>query len=227
MKFGYMPDFNENLFSEIRFAKENFDFLELTLELDKQYDVRKVKSLTKNFEILGHLHWELNLNLKGDIEKILHFVDIYKKLDVKKITIHPSLDKRLKLEILRSNNIRALNQILNYCKNKKIKLLVENDSRVPFSKALEIVNLIKNVSGLGFTFDIGHALLSNKLDKFLKLKYEHVHLHNVIANKDHSLFNDIKKLKNILNKIKSKTVTLEIFENKDKMLEQLRVCKNN
>ena len=34
LNFGYMPSFNTDLISEIKFAKKYFDFIEITLEYD-------------------------------------------------------------------------------------------------------------------------------------------------------------------------------------------------
>lgn len=228
MKFGYMPNFKENLFSEIKFCKEHFDFLELTLKFDKKYDIKKMKTLTKNLEIVGHLHWDIDLseNDKGEIRKAIGFINIFKKLNVKKITIHPSYNSNLGSEELIKNNIKSLKKISNFCKKNKIKLFLENNASGILSKPFEIRKILNVVNDIGFTFDVGHSM--KNLDEFLKFKIDHVHLHDCRNKKDHLFFNDKNKLKNILDKLRDKVnnITLEIFENKKTMLKQLRICKN-
>lgn len=220
MKFGFMPQFEEDLVSEIEFAKKYFDFFELTLQKDLDiYTDNYIKNIKKRlgkFEILGHLHWEIDL---AEIKMIVNHIKIFEKLEIKKLTVHPYINERLNLNQLMKNNIENLTKISEICKHKDILLCIENISEGPFNKASEIEYLINNIPNTYVTFDVGHALkISEKeFNNFLKLgdKIKHIHLHNVIEGKDHLFFYDKNNLINRLTKLQNAlnldTITLEMF----------------
>lgn len=226
MKYGYMPSiFETNPFSEIEFAKKHFDFIEITLplELDK-YDqeyISKIKRNLENFEVIGHLHWEIDLsqNNTNQVRKVFEQIDIFKKIGAEKITIHPSTNKFQKLEEIKQNNLLNFQKIVNYCRKNKINLLIENMNRPPFNNSSGIKYLLKNIPFLGFTLDVGHAnrFSKSELNKFLKFnkKIKHIHLHYNFGKLDHLFFNNKIKLKKIIKKIKSAhyngSITLESF----------------
>ncbi len=223
MKFGFMPQFEENLFSEIEFAKQNFDFFELTLQTDltvytPDY-ISKIKKALNGFEILGHLHWEIDLSQEQLNNLIYKSVNIFEKIGIKKLTVHPSIDKTLALNKLRENNIKNLTKISALCKENNIVFCIENISEAPFNRVSEIEYLINKIPNSNITFDVGHALRisEEEFNRFLKLgnKIKHIHLHDVIEDKDHLFFYEQHNLLNRLDKLKNAlnldTITLEMF----------------
>jgi len=209
MRFGYMPSFKTDLLEEIDFAKKYFDFIEITLKRDltqyHRFYLKKIKNRLSKFEILGHLHWEIDLRKREEIKEALRNVEIYIFLGARKITIHPS------------ENYKALIKIADFCKSKKVRLLIENTDSFPFSDPKELKNLLDKIPSARLTLDIGHAI--NYWSEFLKLfpkKINHIHLHYNNKKEDHLPFNDDKLLKKALFKLahfkKRLTVSLEIFK---------------
>ena len=243
-----MPDFQQRLLSEIEFSKKYFDFIEITLELDlKKYSskhITQIKTALGNFEILGHIHWGINLFNKRGLKKIEKSIKIFKKMGAKVITIHPHNGKEKDIEKLKQKNISQLIKINNFCKKNKIKLLIENRDKPPFN-TVQAFN--ENFSNFKMTFDTGHAYKNSRkeFENFLKLKnkIKHIHLHDANKKSDHIIFNNKKKLKNLLEKIKKTgyngTITLEIFrkvksnkrlalekdERRDLLIKQLGLIK--
>lgn len=237
-----MPSFEMDLLSEIDFAKKYFDFIEITLKLDlSEYNTRyvsKLKSVLKNLEVLGHIHWEIDLSKKDskEIKKVYKSIKILKKLGARKITIHPSI------------NLVYLSEIIEFCMKNKIQLLVENSTKNPFNLASNIKKIVTNLPSLAITLDTGHAWRTSKfeLNKFLKLKdkVKHIHLHDSVNNFDHLFFGNKTKLKRFIQKIKNtdynKTITLEMFsvfknkksisvdgeERRNLLMKQLKIIKN-
>lgn len=206
-----MPSFEMDLISEIKFAKKYFDFIEITLKLDlskytPQY-ISKIKTTLNNFEVLGHVHWEINPS--KELDKIYENIRIFKKIGAKKITIHP---------YPRIQNV--LSEINDLCNKNKLQLLIENISSEPFNKATNLAKLTENIPNLGITLDAGHANktsrteLNNFLRKF-KSKIKHIHLHDNVGKFDHLFFENRNKFKRIITKINSinyhGTITLEMF----------------
>lgn len=209
MKYGFMPSFELDLISEIKFAKKYSDFIEITLKLDlseytSQY-ISKLKATLNNFEVLGHIHWEIDPSKK--LNKIYEHIRIFKKLGAKKITIHPY-----------PNTQSVLSEINDFCNKNKLQLLVENTSG--FNKATYLAKLVEDIPDVGITLDVGHANktsrteLNNFLKKF-KSKIKHIHLHDNTGDLDHLFFRNRNKLKRIITKISSinynATITLEMF----------------
>lgn len=211
MKYGFMPSFEIDLLSEIEFAKKYFDFIEITLKLDlseytSQY-ILGLKCALNNFEVLGHIHWGID-PLK-ELDKIYENIKLFRKLGVRKITIHPH-----------SNIKNVLSEINDFCKKNKLQLFIENTSSEPFNKATNLAKLVKDIPNIEITLDVGHANktsgkeLNNFLRKF-KSKIKHIHLHDTANKFDHLFFRNRNKLKRIIAKISSMnynaTITLEMF----------------
>ena len=226
LRFGYMPSFKANLISEIKFAKKHFDFIEITLkynlrEYSKKY-LQKVRQTLDNFEILGHIHWKIDLTKKENLKKILRNIEIYKFLGSKKITIHPSVGQDISRKKIKSRNRKALKAIYHFCKMNKIQLLIENISGAPFKTSKEFKYLLSDNSSLSMTLDVGHAnkISRQELKAFFDLfptKIRHIHLHYNEGKKDHLSFPKSKGayLEYILKRLHklniALTVTLEIF----------------
>jgi len=226
LNFGYMPSFNTDLISEIKFAKKYFDFIEITLEYDltkysNDYLKRLKESLT-NFEILGHIHWELDLTIRKDLKKIIENIRIYKFLGSKKITVHPFIGTIMNRKQAEIKNFKALKYISNLCKKDKIQLLIENSLNPLFNPAKGFKYLLTKNLSLLMTLDIGHAkgVSERELDSYLNLfspKIKHIHLHYNCGKSDHLLFPKKQKkwlidILEKLSKLNTKlTITLEMF----------------
>jgi sugar phosphate isomerase/epimerase len=241
MKYGFMPSFEIDLISEIKFARKCFDFIEITLKLDlSEYTapyISKLKRTLNNFEVLGHIHWEIKL--PNEINKIYENIRIFKKLNVKKITIHPY-----------PNIQNVLFDINDFCKKNKLQLLIENSSSEPFNKATNLAKLTENMPNLGITLDIGHANRTSKIElnnflKKFKSKIKHIHLHDNVGGFDHLFFKNRNKFKRIITEINSinynGTITLEMFsflknnqyisvhdtKRRELLIKQLEMIKQN
>ena len=211
MKYGYMCGFRADLATEIAFAKENFDFLELTImpALFTSIDILipQLKEAIGEFEVLGHLHWDIIKT--EDIKKNL---EVLKSLGAKKITVHPFQD--LSLE----ENIKLFNEINGMMRERDLFLMIENVSKPPFNDAAFIKKLLDEISGAGLTLDVGHANQINQLDKFIELfknKTSHIHLHDNQGDMDHAFYLDETRLNEAIAKIKAfgydGTILMETF----------------
>jgi sugar phosphate isomerase/epimerase len=224
LKLGYMPDFHANLLSEVEFAKKHFDFVEITLKMElSEYTEDFIKQLKKSLgdlEVLGHLHWEINISHEAILPSkklVFDMIDIYEQLGAKKMTIHPSSDDGYVLEEAKKNNLRHLLEISDYCREKGIILMVENNAHEPFSRASVMNEVVSMVPDKAITLDIGHANQFGELENFLKLKdmIHHVHLHDNFGKRDHLEFKDNARLNKVLDSLKSinysESITLEMF----------------
>ncbi|MCX6710540.1 MAG: sugar phosphate isomerase/epimerase [Candidatus Woesearchaeota archaeon] len=253
MKYGYMPSFEEDIKSEIEFAKKYFDFLEITLPLGDDKLPKAVCDIEKartGLKIVGHLHWGIDLSSGSfsTIQKAVKTLSAYKRLGVKKITCHPSTNDKFEYEILKRNNYKAISKILSFCEKHGLQLCIENLKHKPFSSAAEIKRFTDQFPQLGITLDIGHALSigEENLDSFFKFgkRIKHVHLHDAKNGFDHIPFTDNEKLKKVIKSLKeiryNGTITLEIFNTiknnshiqlssasrRKKLLEQLKSISN-
>lgn len=229
MRIGFMPASNQDILSEIRFAKKYFDFIELTSKEDlkkytKKYFTKIQKELHK-FPVVGHVHWRINILNKKGLEKAKKSIISLKKLGAKKIIIHPYQGKRKYFKKLKKENIFSLLKLKKECKKKKVNLLIENKDKPPFNTGK---SFLENFSNFNLALDTGHAFKtsSKELNKFLKLKQiKHIHLHDSKGKIDHIFFLNENKLKRLIKKIEfsgfNGTITLEIFRKiiKDKGIE--------
>jgi len=224
MEYGYMNDFNADLFDEIKFAKKHFDFFELTLEENLlKYNTNYVNRLKKTFgkfKVLGHIHWGIKFskNSQKEIQAAIKSIKIFKKLEAKKVTIHPSWEEGNQKELV-ENNLLKIKRINKCCILAGIQLMIENIQRPPFNKARQLKDFTTKIPKSKITFDTGHASKVSKfqITKFLMLadRIEHIHLHDRVNKLDHLEFKDKKKLKKLIKKIKNsgynKTITFEIY----------------
>jgi len=226
MLFGYMPSFYENdLIREIGFAKEHFDFVEITPDIAniKYYaqNLKAIKLRLKNFQVLGHVYWGINLaeNDREEIGKAIRSVALLRKFGAKKITVHPSYGSKNNMDLIRRNNLISFAEIAAYCSKKGVELLVENMPSRPFNRAADFQFLLKELPDMGFTLDVGHARQISDLEfnRFLKLKdrIKHIHLHDNVGEFDHLPFRKIHSMEGIVRKMKKInndfTTTLEMF----------------
>jgi sugar phosphate isomerase/epimerase len=211
MKFGYMSGFRSDLVTEIKFAKQLFDFTEITIKPDllKSIDNEfiKIKDAIAGFSVLGHIHWEIT-----DIAEIQKNIEVLKVLGAKKITIHPF--QSLTVE----ENAEIFNKINVFAHELGVKLLIENVSAAPYNSAAIMSELLKKVPEAGLTLDIGHANRIMDLDNFLNIfegQIQHVHLHDNLELNDHLFYENKEKLGKAISKLKAfgynDTVLLETF----------------
>lgn len=208
--YGFMPDFEQDIFDEIVFARQNFSFIELTLKKDlKNYSkkcLNDIKQALKSFRVFGHLHWEIDLQ---NLRLTMAHLAAYRFLGVKQITIHPQMNA----------NLRPL---VDFCQKNKIILLVENSINPPFNSVDAFVALFGEYPFLKMTFDLGHSFFigSDSYKKFfqaLAKSIKHMHLHyNHKHRIDHLPFRNSASLVKVLAGLKKysikPTITLEIFE---------------
>ena len=206
-----MSGFRSDLISEIKFAKQYFDFTEITIQPDLLQNIDDIfvdlKEATNGFEVLGHIHWNI-----VEPDEIKKNIELLKILGAKKITIHPF--ENLSVE----GNAEALNRISNFTQEHGLDLLIENVTKSPFNAAETISELLEKIPNAGLTLDIRHANKFSELDKFIELlgsKIRHIHLHDNVGDFDHMFYDDQERLSVALSKIKSfdynGTVLLETF----------------
>lgn len=211
MKFGYMSGFRGDLLSEIKFAREHFDFTEITIQPELLLAINDIlpdlKKAADGFMVLGHIHWKI-LNPEDIKKNIL----ILKDLGAKKITIHPF--EKLNIE----ENAKALNPITSFTHDNGLALLIENISSAPYNSATAIKELLDKIPLGRLTLDVGHANRILELDNFFRAfpgQIEHVHLHDNTGEADHQFYEDQERLSKALLKLKSigydGTVLLETF----------------
>ena len=121
--------------------------------------------------------------IKKSIAKASDYANIF--------VIHPgyispmasrNLDKALK------KNNDSLKSIANFARDLGVKATVENMVNVDFLMGKhpeEIKNMMNHE--IGFTFDVGHANTANAIDDFLKMKIDHVHVHDNNGKDDEHL----------------------------------------
>ncbi len=207
---GFMPDFEQDIFDEIIFAKQNFSFIELTLKKDlKNYSKKclgDIKQALKGFRVFGHLHWDIDLR---DSRLTLAHLAVYHFLGIEQITIHPQMDVNLM-------------PFVDFCRKNKIILLIENSINPPLNSVDAFLSLFNEYPFLKMTFDLGHSFFigSDSYEKFFQTftkSIKHIHLHYNYKRKiDHLPFRNSILLVKVLAGLKKygikPTITLEIFE---------------
>lgn len=226
-RIGYIPGFGESFEDEVLFAKKHFDYIELTLDVKegfKEYSKREIAKMKKTiggFEVLGHMHWEINLSRanKAELIKVRKALKIYKELSVQYCTVHSSVDKDLNPEQNIKGNLKSFKEICGIGKKLGIRIAIENGTKNLFSDRKSIWLFLKRYPSLKLTLDVGHASMKGDscLKQLLRLgnRVEHIHLHGTIGDNDHLQVKCDKELRRLLKKIdgcnKVYTITLEVF----------------
>jgi len=240
MKFGYMSGFRGDLLTEIEFAKQHFDFTEITIQPEVLKTVDDIfydlKNATANFEILGHIHWNI-----VNHDKIVKNIEVLRDLGAKKVTIHPFQDLNIE------ENAKIFNEINIVLQKNDMQLLIENVSSAPYNSADNILKLLEKIPNANVTLDIGHANRISEVDKFIdifKNRIGHIHLHDNIGDSDHIFYDNQSKIDEIFSKLNltgydgtalletfsimkdSKNTSQEFEEIKELHIEQLKKIKN-
>jgi sugar phosphate isomerase/epimerase len=194
MKIGAMNDPKKDLYKEIKFIAENFDFLDLTIEPETAYaddvDVDKILKLTKehNLNIIGHTPWNLPIASSyktirnAAFEEYLKCLKVFRKLKLKLVNVHPVIpndmanpDKIIKY------NIEFFKKVVKEAKKYNIKIMLENTKAI-FNEISIIAKILDEVPSLKLHWDVGHANLGNEGEKKTKLAFHNfknkiLHLH--------------------------------------------------
>ena len=235
MKLGAMNNPFNNLIKEIEgIGKNNFDFIDITLEAPKSYyniNLKKIKKTIAdyNLDVIGHTAWYTPLTSplkeirQGTLNYFKNCLDIFSYLGAEKMSIHPMFfTPHLGVE---KNIDITINFPRNLCKESKkrnIKIMLENIGH-KFETPKNLKRIFNSIPDLKFHLDIGHANLrvgKNQTSRYLKIlnkKLEHVHISDNDGSDDQHLpigTGNInwKEQINLIKKYKyNKTITLEVF----------------
>ena len=188
MKIGAMNNPQKDLMEEIEFIKEQFEFIDLTLEPGVDVDVKKVKPLLKDVEVVGHTAWSLPLASpfasvrKACEEEFEAYLKIFKELNVNLVNVHPDMTRGLDdPDKILENNIAFFKAITKQAKKHGITVMMENTKAI-FNEIEIIKEILKQVPSLKLHWDVGHANLGNLGEKrteeaFKTFKKKIVHVH--------------------------------------------------
>ncbi len=249
MKIGCANHPRKKIIPEIKWIAENgFDFVDLFLEPDvcepTKLNSSEIIKILKNtgLDTIGHTACYLPIgsplkNLRGAaIESFIEYLDFFKKLDCKKVTIHANWpggmfndEDGLKYQI------ESLLKIIEYSEIIDITVMYE-PINTQSDSVENVKKILKAVQNLAFHADIGHCNLHNRKPieyiKHFKNKLEHIHLHDNNGWADLHLPMgtgniDWDPLIKFLKSFYDKTITLEIFSlDKDYILLSLNKLKN-
>jgi sugar phosphate isomerase/epimerase len=128
--------------------------------------------------------WQETLNqIKNSIVKVSDYANIF--------VIHPGYISPMASHFfdraLKKNN-DALKIITKFAQDFGVKATIENMVNVDFLMGRfpeEIKNMMSEE--VGFTLDVGHANTAHAIDDFLKMKIDHVHVHDNNGKDDQHL----------------------------------------
>lgn len=218
------------------------DFIEIWVE-EVNLNVDEISWLRKKlspYEIIIHAPF-INLTLvsiqrsinEATIDILKKSIDIGRQLNAKVITIHGGafplfLDQKMVKKIFVSN----FQQLMNYAKDKKIEIAIENISmkkttQISYPVLLnELSDIQSSIPNINFTLDVGHCIQND--DAFAEFlvknkKYiKNIHLNNAIKKGSaHFGFNrkgnlQLQNFINILRDIDySNFLSLEILNKQD------------
>lgn len=235
MKIGAMNNPRKDLFKEMEFIAENFDFLDLTIEPDTAYaenvDTAKILEFQKkhNLLIIGHTPWNLPVASpfesvrKAALEEFLKCLKVFRKLKLKLVNVHPATPNDASdPETVILYNIDFFKKIVKEAKKYNIKIMVEN-TKALFNELNVIGTILNEVPGLKLHWDVGHANLGNEGEKKTKAafhnfknKIAHVHFSDNNGQDDQHLplgtgnINWQFVVKTLIEHKYDKTITVEI-----------------
>lgn len=239
MKIGAMNNPHKDLLKEIEWiGKNNFDFLDLTIEYPKAYDfdVDKVKKTLKDFglDVIGHTAWYLPFAIPIKtvtdvcLKEFEKYLEIFSRIDITSVNIHPNYFTSMLIteEEAIKRNIEFLKKVCKIAKSRGIEIMLENNPKHPADRVntLDFFKKVFNeVEGLKFHLDVGHANINqekNLTEDFFRMfskKLVHIHLSdNWGSNDDHmplgaGNINWLEIIKILKKYNYDKTITLEIF----------------
>lgn len=251
MKIGIMNNPFENVYEEIEWiGKNNFDFLDLTLEPPlaepEMLDSQKIKTYLDqyNLGIIGHTCYYLPYahpikKLRdASISVFTDYIKFFAKLGVRKINIHT--DKKYPEEMklaIRNFHIESLTTLAKVAKEHDMILMLENTHSGILSTLEDILFILDAVPDLQLHVDLGHAHVSN-IDftaLFTKAAKRITHIH--ISDNDSSYDQhfvlgagtlDLRKTVTLLQRYNPNyTVTLEVFAPQKEAQREFQLLSRN
>lgn len=245
MKIGFSTQLGKTLSEDVDFAEKNgFNALciELTWEPNlnfSKYDIQKLKEFSKKGNyVCAHMPFFLYVNtsvkeifegVKKYFEKVIKFCA---ETGITSITFHTGYNEQIGSFKTNKYLIKNIKELLLIAKDKKINLSVENDDKgsdYPLWSENSIREVLSEVPGLEFTFDVGHAHTADiKIQEFydyVKDKTDIIHLHNNTGKDSHNSLDDGSlDIKSFLseNFDSEKAYILELFPY-DKLLENKKL----
>jgi sugar phosphate isomerase/epimerase len=239
MKVGVMNHPVKPVCEQIRaFGEARFDFVDLTIEGPKAYDIdpAKIQPILNRYDltVTGHtdpcLPWAYPIKKirKACFEELERCANIFAELGAKIMNIHPSYfcPPAMRPTIIELN-IEALKPIAEMAASYGLTLVLEN-FRAPFDRISTFEVLLQEVSGLGLHLDFGHTnfgkddheIFCRQLGQYIK----HVHFSDNRSSADDHMPLGVGNVnwKNAVNSLKAigydGTITLEVFCDDPKML---------
>ena len=166
MKIGAMNYPKNDLIKEIKWIYENgFDFIDLTIEPIKAYDIdiQKIRKALRdrNLEIIGHTNpflptiFPIQSIREICLQEFKKYVDIFSKIGINLMNIHPFYHAPfLSDEDKIKANIQFLKKINELCKSKRITLMLENYVK-PFDSPEVFARICKEIPDLKIHLDVG------------------------------------------------------------------------
>ena len=232
MKIGVMNHPAKPVYDEvISFGKARFDFVDLTIEGPKAYDINteKMRPVLEHYNMIvtGHtdpcMPWaypikEVRMACLRELERC---AGIFSALGAKIMNIHPCYFCPPAMKpVLVELNIEALKPIIKMAVSHGLIVVLENFT-APFDRVATFNLMLAEVPGLKVHLDFGHAnfgtdnheVFCQKLGDHIK----HVHFSDNRSTADHHMPLGVGNIdwKNAVQSLKATgydgTITLEVF----------------
>ncbi len=241
-KFGFMTNPTNDIIKEInRRGEMDFDFVEISFQepmalphilRKKKHEIKKTRKKYNLFLLAHTPYWDdlgsLHENIrKAWVNETKLMLDVGNELGLQKMNLHPNFsgynaknEKSKQMAIM--NNIRSLQEIVDYANHYGIVIVIENNP-VPPVKFNEYKQILSAVRKAKITIDIAHAFVEGEMNMILKYirtfknRLNHMHFHDNHGNDDEHLplgegLIDYKKIVKELKQINYKeTITVEVF----------------
>ncbi|MBC7080890.1 MAG: sugar phosphate isomerase/epimerase [Thermoplasmatales archaeon] len=239
MKVGYPNNPRKDIFEEIKWIGENFDFIDFFMEPDKAYydkvDVKKVKKLLDEYslEIVGHTPYYLPFSSpiiairKSAIEEAKKCFFALSELGAKYVTIHASWPPHLfNFEEGINLQMDTISILIDEAEKCGINLMYESGIG-EFDNYNTVSRILNDFPKLYVHLDTGHTFLYGRdICKFIRKlnkRIKHVHVHDNFGKEDLHLPIGVGKIKweEVIKELKKHydgTVTIEVFGDKDYVL---------
>ncbi len=231
MKVGYPNNPRKNIFEEIKWIGEHFDFIDFFMEPDSYYnqiDLNKVRRTIEDYSIgiTGHTPYYLPFASpiralrETAIKEVENCLRAFSKLGAEYVTVHanwpPSLfnaKEGVELQIM------SLSTLIEKAEKYGIKIMYESGVG-ELDNFNNVSKILKELPELYFHLDVGHASLYGRdVHKFIRrlhTKIKHVHISDNFGKDDLHLPLGTGKIKwdDVIKELKkhyNSTITLEIF----------------
>jgi sugar phosphate isomerase/epimerase len=234
MKIGIMNDPTRDLLDEIRWASKNgFDFIDLTIEPLKAYeiDLPKIKRAIEDcgLGVIGHTNpflpaiFPIPSIRRVCLDEFRRSIDILSSLGVDLVSIHPFYNApKLSDEEKIEANIEVIKEVDEISRSNGVGLMFENYIK-PFDTPEVFSRILKEVPDLKIHLDVGHCNIDqeeNLVGEFFKRfgdRIVHLHLSDNKGMLDEHLPLGCGNIewKAVIKTIKehgfNRTITLEVF----------------